>query len=100
LAQFSRLSFSGEVYLETTERNRKFTLACLRKISEQNELALSETTIMAWGQVGRIVDGDELNMVLHQLLGYLGGSNTLVASCAFSEVRLMLRFCQTKLTDN
>lgn len=66
---------------------------------------------MAWGQLGRYVSdvlsslpssshqelhfadegtriayGDELNLVLHKLLEYLGGSNSLVASCAFNEV--------------
>lgn len=30
--------------------------------------------------------GNELNLVLHKLLEYLGGSNSLVSSCAFNEV--------------
>lgn len=51
---------------------------------------------MAWGQLGRVVGGDELNLVLHQLLGYLGIGNTLIASCAFSEVCRLSKDCTTR----
>lgn len=36
----------------------------------------------------RVVTGDELNLVLHKLLEYLGSINSLIASCAFNEVDL------------
>ncbi|CRK27237.1 hypothetical protein BN1723_003426 [Verticillium longisporum] len=67
-------------------RNLKTALSLLKSISEQAVTGFSETNIMAWGQLGRHVSGNELNLVLLQLLKYLGGNNSLIASCAFNEV--------------
>ena len=40
---------------EISSRNRKVTLDGLRKLSEQSDLALQETCILAWGQIARYV---------------------------------------------
>lgn len=41
---------------------------------------------MAWGQMGRFVEEEELNLVLLQLLEYLGDSNNIVSAFAFNEL--------------
>ncbi|KAM0333504.1 hypothetical protein ACHAQA_002167 [Verticillium albo-atrum] len=86
LAVFLRPSFSSEIEGEVADRNRKTALSLLKSISEQASTGFSETNIMAWGQLGRHAAGNELNLVLHQLLKYLGGNNSLIASCAFNEI--------------
>ena len=40
---------------EISLRNRKVALDVLRKLSEQSDLALQETCVLAWGQVARYV---------------------------------------------
>lgn len=45
-----------------------------------------ETCVMAWGQLGRVVPEDELNLVLIKLLEYLGSSNNIVSAFAFNEL--------------
>ena len=40
---------------ETGFRNRKVALDVLRKLSEQSDLALQETCVLAWGQIARYV---------------------------------------------
>ena len=40
---------------EITLRNRKVALDVLRKLSEQSDLALQETCVLAWGQIARYV---------------------------------------------
>lgn len=45
-----------------------------------------ETCIMAWGQLGRVVSEDELNLVLIKLLEYLGSNNNIVSAFAFNEL--------------
>ena len=38
---------------EISVRNRKVALDVLRKLSEQSDLALQETCVLAWGQIAR-----------------------------------------------
>ncbi|UQC83200.1 phosphatidylinositol 3 [Colletotrichum lupini] len=67
-------------------RNRKNALSLLKAASEKDAAIFHESGILAWGQLGRVVTGDELNLVLHKLLEYLGSINSLIASCAFNEI--------------
>ena len=82
--------------------NQHIVLDVLRTISDQNDLALHETTILAWGQIARYVGksgvpsgsrslssmstGDEMNIILLKLVEYLGHTNTLVSGLAYDEV--------------
>ncbi|GKT69679.1 protein kinase Rad3 [Colletotrichum tofieldiae] len=68
------------------ERNRKNALSLLKAASEKDPVIFHESGILAWSQLGRVVTGDELNLVLHKLLEYLGSSNSLIAACAFNEI--------------
>ncbi|KAF5567630.1 UVSB PI-3 kinase [Fusarium napiforme] len=67
-------------------RNRKNSIAFLKSISDKNQPNLTETFIMAWGQLGRVVWEHELNLVLIKLLEYLGSNNNIVSACAFNEL--------------
>ncbi|PFH56755.1 hypothetical protein XA68_16038 [Ophiocordyceps unilateralis] len=67
-------------------RNRKCSIALLKKTSDQHQPRHVETHIMAWAQIGRVATEDELILVLIQLLEYLGSSNGLVSAFAFNEL--------------
>jgi serine/threonine-protein kinase ATR len=67
-------------------RNRKNSIAFLKSISDNNQPHLTETFIMAWGQLGTVVWEHELNLVLIKLLEYLGSSNNIVSAFAFNEL--------------
>ena len=71
-------------------------------MSDQNDPALHETTILAWGQIARSVgkpglpfgsrslssmsSGDEMNLILLKLVEYLGHTNALISGLAYDEV--------------
>ncbi|KAH6604197.1 hypothetical protein Trco_007643 [Trichoderma cornu-damae] len=67
-------------------RNRKNSIALLKSASEADPPLLVETRILAWGQLGRVVTEDELNLILIKLLEYLGSSNNIESSFAFNEL--------------
>ncbi|KAH8711053.1 Protein kinase rad3 [Beauveria bassiana] len=67
-------------------RNRKNTIALLRSVSDNDQAHLVESRILVWGQLGRVMPENELNLVLIKLLEYLGSSNTFEAAVAFNEL--------------
>ncbi|KAK1839602.1 protein kinase rad3 [Colletotrichum chrysophilum] len=86
LALFLKKQASSTIDISVVHRNRKNALGLLKAASEKDAVIFHETGVMAWSQLGRVVTGDELNIVLHQLLEYLGSSNSLISSCAFNEI--------------
>ncbi|KAG5983170.1 hypothetical protein E4U55_000604 [Claviceps digitariae] len=79
---------SWHEFHELTVRNRQNTIALLKSSSGQDndKPHLVETRIMAWGQIGRVVCEEELNLVLIQLVDYLGNNNSIVSAFAFNEL--------------
>ncbi|KAM5379618.1 hypothetical protein ACJZ2D_003812 [Fusarium nematophilum] len=77
---------SSMKHQDLVSRNRKNSIAFLKSISEKNQANLTETFIMAWGQLGAVVCEDELNLVLIKLLGYLGSGNSIVSAFAFNQL--------------
>lgn len=71
---------------EVLRRNRTNALSVLKSLSDKDAAQLHETCIMAWGQVGRVVSDDELNLVLLKLVEYLGHRNMIVSAFASSEI--------------
>ncbi|KAJ4298728.1 serine/threonine-protein kinase M1 [Collariella sp. IMI 366227] len=71
---------------EVLKRNRANALAFLKSLSDKGSVKLHETCIMAWGQVGRVVSTDELNLVIIKLVDYLGYRNLLVSCFTFNEL--------------
>jgi serine/threonine-protein kinase ATR len=92
------------IELDLADQNRFSAIQMLHTLSEKRDVHLQETFVLAWGQVGRcsglqvlkfgseadvvrVVQDQELNVVLLKLLDYLGHSNPIVSGVAFSEVR-------------
>ncbi|KAK0729999.1 phosphatidyl inositol 3-kinase-like protein [Lasiosphaeris hirsuta] len=71
---------------DTTKRSRTLALTMLKTISDRDVPHLNETCIMAWGQLGRIVADEELNLVLIKLVEYLGNRNMIVSASAYNEI--------------
>ncbi len=71
---------------EILKRNRANALKILKSLSDKGARNLLETCIMAWGQVGKVVSADELNLVVIKLVEYLGDRNMIASGLAFSEL--------------
>lgn len=95
--------------IDLVVQNRFNAIQMLHTLSEKNDVHLHETFVLAWGQVGRysglqllkfaseanairVVQDQELNVVLLKLLDYLGHTNPIVSGVAFSEVRYTTPF--------
>lgn len=86
LATFIPQRASGLIDESLISKNRQNSIALLKSISNDFDPHLAETRIMAWGQVGRVVPDEELNLVLIKLLEFLGSSNSVQASVAVNEL--------------
>ena len=71
---------------ELKTANRTTALQFLRALSDRDVSSHHETLIPTWGQVALTCDDSELNLVLLQLVDYLGHSNPLIFGLAFSEL--------------
>lgn len=71
---------------ELAQKNRVNALNLLKHFSEQSPMNLTETWVLAWGQVARASRDRELNLALLRLVEYLGHSNQLVSAVAFNEL--------------
>ncbi|KAL9104639.1 MAG: hypothetical protein Q9163_000443 [Psora crenata] len=76
---------------ELASKNRPWALDYMRGLSDQGDVSIQETCILAWGQIARdgadsnLEDGDGLNLVLLKLIEYLGHTNTLLSGLAYDE---------------
>ncbi|KAK8072291.1 hypothetical protein PG996_005639 [Apiospora saccharicola] len=52
----------------------------------------TETCMMAWSQLGRVVSDDNLGLILHKLVEYLGSAGTITSASAFNEIISLARF--------
>lgn len=82
LPHFLRADLSHDL----KSKNRHTALEYLRRLSSRDTLDAQETVIGAWGQVALTCGEQELNLVLMQLVEYLGHSNSLISSTAFEEI--------------
>lgn len=80
------VTFLRDPTQEVIRRNRTNAISLLKSVSEEMKPHLRESYILVWGQMGRIVNEDELNLVLIKLLDYLGSSNNIVSAFAFNEL--------------
>lgn len=85
LAEYLRDQPASMIDEDVIRRNRSNTIGLLKTLSDKNQPLLFETCIMAWGQVGRTVSDDGLNLVLSKLIEYLGHRNQTVSAFAFNE---------------
>ncbi|KAK4042470.1 hypothetical protein C8A01DRAFT_44486 [Parachaetomium inaequale] len=77
---------------EVLKRNRANALGLLKSVSDKGAAHLNETCIMAWGQVGRVVSADELNLAVIKLVEYLGHRYMVVSGLAFNEILNLAEF--------
>ncbi|KAK3954844.1 phosphatidyl inositol 3-kinase [Pseudoneurospora amorphoporcata] len=66
--------------------NQNIVLDILKLITNEDALHLHETCILAWGQAGRVVSADHLNLILIKLVEYLGYNNSVVSAMAVNEI--------------
>lgn len=66
--------------------NQNIVLDILKLITDEDALHLHETCILAWGQAGRVVSVDHLNLILIKLVEYLGFNNSVVSAMAVNEI--------------
>ena len=86
LAIFLREPGGAVIDIHITRRNRANALAVLKSIADRDNPAFNETCIMAFGQTGKVVEDESLNMTLHKLLEFLGHRNTVISALAFNEI--------------
>lgn len=72
--------------MQISNRNTANVLGFLRSISDKNEPSINETSLMAWGQLGRVVSDEGLNLVLVKMLDFLGHQNPIVSAVALNEI--------------
>lgn len=83
---FLRRDISQAVGLRILNNNTANALAFLKSVSDKNEPSINETCLMAWGQVGRVVADDGLNLVLVKMLELLGHQNPIISAVALNEM--------------
>lgn len=66
--------------------NQDNVLDIFKLITNEDALHLHETCILAWGQAGRVVSADHLNLILIKLVEYLGYNNPVVSAMAVNEI--------------
>ncbi|KUI73457.1 Protein kinase rad3 [Cytospora mali] len=84
-----------DVGLPTLNRNTANALGFLRSISDKNDPSVNETSLMAWGQLGRVVSDEGLNLVLVKMLEFLGHQNPIVSAVALNEITNLAIFRRT-----
>lgn len=67
-------------------RNTANALGFLKSVSDKNEPNISETCLMAWGQLGKVVSDEGLNLVLVKMLSFLGHQNPIISAVALNEI--------------
>ncbi|KAH8660790.1 protein kinase-like protein rad3 [Tricladium varicosporioides] len=83
LPGFLHRDSSDDALLRT---NRINVFALLKSFSDTGSAHYQETSVLAWGQIGRISSDEELNIVLLSLVGYLSCSNPVISGVAFNEI--------------
>ncbi|KAJ4386405.1 serine/threonine-protein kinase M1 [Gnomoniopsis smithogilvyi] len=86
IALFLRRDVGQAVGLRILSSNTANALSFLKGVSDRNEPSINETCLMAWGQVGRVVSDDGLNLVLVKMLELLGHQNPIISAVALNEI--------------
>lgn len=92
---FLRQDIIHDAGLQVLNRNTANALGFLKSISDKNEPSINETSLMAWGQLGRVVSDEGLNLVLVKMLEYLGHQNPIVSAVALNEITNLAVFRRT-----
>ncbi|KAK9475256.1 uncharacterized protein V1510DRAFT_372646 [Dipodascopsis tothii] len=82
---------AGQAVPQFAADDRLKVFAVLEQLSHEAGTHMVETVVLAWAELGKLVDGDDLNMVLIKLVGYVGSANTFVAAAACHELAALAR---------
>ncbi|KAI1642826.1 uncharacterized protein F4817DRAFT_277367 [Daldinia loculata] len=88
---FLSTSTHPNITSKVVQRNCANVLNILRSLSDQDMPQLTETCILAWSQVGSVIDDDQLNLVLVKLVDYLGHESMIISAAAFAEIVKLAR---------
>lgn len=83
---FLRRAIGRHVDPQVLSRNTANALGFLKSVSDKNEPNISETCLMAWGQMGKVVSDEGLNLVLVKMLEFLGHQNPIISAVALNEI--------------
>lgn len=83
---FLRRNIRTDVGPQILNKNTANVLGFLKSVSDRDEPRIKETCLMAWGQVGRLVSDDGLNLVLVKMLELLGHQNPFISAVALNEI--------------
>lgn len=71
---------------DVIQRNRILALDGLKQLSDSSPMHFTETLVLAFGQLARVLRNRDLNFVLLRLIQYLGHPHQIVAAAAASEI--------------
>ncbi|KAF8469032.1 hypothetical protein BDZ91DRAFT_776018 [Kalaharituber pfeilii] len=83
----SFVNFSHDEQL--LKANRYTIIAFLKTLSETEDSILQETCVVTWGQIGRMLSDQELNLALIALVQFLGHSNAFIIGVAYNEIQAL-----------
>lgn len=92
---FLRHDISKDAGPQILSRNTANALGFLKSVSDKNESKINETTLMAWGQLGRLVSDEGLNLVLVKMLEFLGHTNPIISAVALNEITNLANYRRT-----
>lgn len=92
---FLRHEVSKDIGPQILARNTANALGFLKSVSDRNESKVNETTLMAWGQLGRLVSDEGLNLVLVKMLEFLGHTNPIISAVALNEITNLAHYRRT-----
>lgn len=92
---FLRRQIARKVSPQVLSRNTANALGFLKSVSDKNDPNTSETCLMAWGQMGRVVSDEGLNLVLVKMLSFLGHQNPIISAVALNEITNLATYRST-----
>lgn len=92
---FLRHRLGSDIGPKILSRNTANALGFLKSVSDKNEPNVNETTLMAWGQLGRVVFDEGLNLILVKMLEFLGHPNPIISAVALNEITNLANYRRT-----
>ncbi|KAF2673965.1 hypothetical protein BT63DRAFT_422071 [Microthyrium microscopicum] len=81
----------GELDSKIMHLNRNFLLEMLRELNSRDNLALLETLLYLWTQIGIVCGETELNIALLELVNALGHPHMIICGVAYMSIRRLAK---------
>lgn len=78
-------------YLITSEERFQSIFSILADIKSSEGQYVSEAVIHAWGHLGKVVEGERLNLILMCLIEFLSSENTYLTSSSFCQLQAIAK---------